>query len=935
MIWIPIASILVFIATLAISIYLGYKRGWRAALFIAIVFLALNATILGVEAAIYKSTLWGLYKSWFMKDEMRIQGIDYDLLASHYKVRVLLIFAGFISPITYAVTFGIYFLLKKPLYNYLMPRVKEVSSNEKELIYRKNPRPARITGAVISGTTAIFASSFFASAANVLVTPREHENAFNKFNDVLGRIYAFGLGGNTEEAKAISQFLRNVDGKFVQDIKDLIRFDYTKNEFDGTDQTNKSVASQIEQYKFLFESKEATEAIFSAIVSSRMLSTPFNVIDFGFNIAKDADGNSIGVDQNDSGTRKITALATYVATKNIVPSELPIFARAALFEKLKEGLSTWDSSIFAIELKEAQNEQAAQTRMIKDLKERLDDLNAYRKNSEQEQQKYIDQIRQYAGFSSNAESTTNNNVVLADGSHPTHNNVRTVAEEKVGRTDDAQNNVHAATSDSTIYKEYQIEKDLQAVLQTKTTAYNVALTNRDSFKNGDYSLINAEFTRLTGIRDSFQSKLNNDQRDLNTITATLNANEVALKNLESDLAQTTNTKNNLINSIIPTRQVALTNAENLKATASTNLTRVQNEASALQNVLAQAQSEQSLAQTAYDTQVAKKAPLENQLATAKEVLRLAIAERDKHPVGSKEYNDAQVPVTTAQNEVNRVAGLIKDLETAINSAKATLDQAIKNVQNKQNDVNAKNREVQSAQSALSSVETNRVNAENALNQAKNELTQATNRITTLNNNIQSKTAEIASNKASQTTATNIVEKDKADLAQAQAELDKFKTASSSIVSNGATFRFGYNAAVAMLNDLEGKLTFATNEKNDAQHAFEAQRAKVDKFISDTNTNLSNLRLTNVQIRNYNNGIDYLMDHDPQYQFDLTADHANWSKGAEPVGEESIYYAEQKLLYWNNKVSQREIINRTMKMNYDSLKQQLTDSFKLYTIPDER
>lgn len=935
MIWIPIASILVFIATLAVSIYLGYKRGWRAALFIAIVFLALNATILGIEAAIYKSTLWGLYKSWFMKDEMRIPGIDYDLLASHYKVRALLIFAGLLSPVTYAITFGIYFLLKKPLYNYLMPRVKEVSSNEKELIYRKNPRPARITGAVISGTTAIFASSFFASATNVLVTPREHENGFNKFNDVLGRIYTFGLGGNTEEAKAISQFLRNVDGKFVQDVKDLIKFDYTNNIFDNTDKTNKSIASQLNEYKFLFESKEATEAIFSAIVSSKMQSSPFNVIDFGFNIAKDNDGNSIGVDQNDSGTRKIAALAAFVSTHNIVPSELPIFAREALFARLKEGLTTWESSIFATELADATKAQTTQEGIVRDLKSKLDGIKNTRTTTESTQQKYIDEIRQYAGFSSNVESTTNNDVVLADGSHPTHNNVHTVAQEKVGRTDDAQNNIHAAASGSIIFNEYQIEKNLESVFQAKTAAYNTALNNRDAFKNGDYSLISTEFNSLTRNRDSLQSKLNNDQRTLDTITATLNANLNALRNLESELTQSTNRKNDLTNNIIPSRQTALTNAENLKANASSTLTRVQGEAANAQSALTQAQSAQSTAQAAYDAEVAKKPSLESQLATAKEVLRQAIAERDKYQVGTTEHTQAQAAVTTAQNIVDGINGSLKTLEGAINAAKATLDQAVKNTQNKQNDLDAKNREVQSAQSALTTAETTRANAENSLNQAKSELTQVINRISTLNSDIQSKNSEIASNRVTQTTATNVVEKDKSDLAQAQSELDKFKTAKSSVVSNGTTFRFGYDAAVAMLNDLEGKLTFATNEKNDAQHAFEAQRAKVDKLISDTNLKLSNLRSTNVQIRTYNKEIDYLMDCDPQYRFDQAVDHANWSKGEEAKGEESIYYAEQKLLFWNNKVSQRELINKTMKSNYDSLKQQLTDCFKLYTIPDER
>lgn len=73
-----------------------------------------------------------------------------------------------------------------------MPQIKEVSQNEKELIYRKDAKVPKMVGAGVMTVTSLFTASFAASAANVFVTPSSHSNFFTKANDALARAYGFG-----------------------------------------------------------------------------------------------------------------------------------------------------------------------------------------------------------------------------------------------------------------------------------------------------------------------------------------------------------------------------------------------------------------------------------------------------------------------------------------------------------------------------------------------------------------------------------------------------------------------------------------------------------------------------------------------------------------------------------------------------------------------
>lgn len=947
MFWIPYASIFVFAVTIVVSIILGYKRGWRSALFISILFLALNGAVIGVCAALYKGMLWDLYKTYFMKNEMKIGSINYDLLSSYYKVRVILVFAGLVSPITYAITFGLYAALKKPLNNYLMPRVKEISSNEKELVYRKNPKPARIVGATISGTTALFAASYFASAVNVMATPRENQNGFNKFNDVLGRIYNFGLAGNTEETKMMSQFLRNVDGQFVKDVQSLIEYDSQKVQFNISRLSE--LQKELGQYKFLFESEEATKAIFSAVVAN-VSSASFDVIDFGVTQSQDSNGNTIGTVQTTN--RKLDQLNNWIKNNNLAPTnlpagseELPIFARRALLERLIGGLSNWDRTQFAMQLKDAKDNVDS---WMKEIEKRKGDLSKARRDLSDEittQNGFASEISKYAGIGTTVQHTTNSGVTLEDGTNPTHDNVMKANQASVSVTRSSEQNTTPAVG--TKVSENEITTDALA----NSLISNGVKSENDLWK--EYVRLNNEYIRLKGISDAETIKFNAIRNDKATLDDRVDAARLALEQTKNQItsktAEITSATSNLKASetklandkareskldfeLVPNKTTELNNA-NAKLTAATK------ELDDAKAVVAQKQP-------VYDREVSNLAGIntnidnQNKAITAKQAeIKTAndalTALKNKLAGIAKdapEYAQAAQDVANKDAEVKTLQGELTNLQTQLTNLQASQKSQTKTVNDLKADLDKANDDVTAKTKNKDSAYNTRNNIQEELRLLQQESSAFKTSIPALEQTIVQQTKRVKdlsdekvaleANKATQ----------EATLANAVKAQSDFVTSTTPIQGpSGTTHDYGYNEGNRINNQ---KILATENARKAAQAAqdnFNNKKTEVNGYVHSATENLASLAGSNTKIDSFNKQIDTLLNYNRSLAFNVSTDNADWNK----TDDQSIYYAEQTLAYWQNKVSQRQTIADNMHPVYDSLKAELIVAFGDYTIPQGR
>lgn len=756
-----------------------------------------------------------------MKKEVRISAVDYDLLADSYRPRVLLIFSAILSPVTYAITIGIYMLLRKPLNSYLMPKVKEISTNEKELLFRRKPTTSQVIGGAISATTALFAASYFASAVNVLVTPRENQNGFNKANDAIGRIYSFGLAGNTEDIKAMSQFLRQVDGDFVTDVQNLVEYNPSTQTFDKTDAANNAVAAQIAKYAFLFESPEAAKVIFDSLVSKISIAY-INVLNLAFDEVQDKDHN---IAESAQQARKMENLINFVSSHNILNSRLPLVARQALFERLVKAIDSFEHSSYMDQYRNAVSENEGAKLTVTSRNESLTNNRNELTAALSDQTKLVTMIEATAGFKS----------FSSDAAHP--DNVFSFNETSVDRT--------TAVAGSEIARNTITETSDKAAMEAQQIKYNTAKTAYGTYHNGTFAAEEqtktAKETANKTKKDEVDAKtteLRNANSDLTTKTSNLTDKQKDLDDLDKRIAE------------LPG---LITKAEDAAKTASANLVTASALVRTRTNELSDAQAALSKVQ--------------GELATLESALTAANAN-----------------VTSAQTAYNQAKAAYdanpKDqaLATALQTAQANLNAANTAATNAKTNRDNKSREVSTANSKVATAQTNLTNAQSAESLARDESTNKATTVSQLNAELNLK----RNSRQSYVSARDLAQSEKtaaeATVKRVTDELDIItKAYNAQVTAYNSYLTATYNPIANEDKRLNGVMVAESNSLTSLTNTYDKQKQKVDEMITKVNDALTNnqtgLPGVHNRITTANKNIDTL-NADAPHIFDSTLDHAD-------------------------------------------------------------
>lgn len=221
MFWIPGISLLVFFLILVPSTILGFKKGWRGAVFVSLLLLAFTGIWIGMGYLIYDSFLWPFYRDHILTKDLKVAGLNLNSLQETFQLRIVLVVAGILTPLSYLAVYIIWKLSSEKINKYMGPKTKEVSDHEKQVIYRKSTVASRTAGVTIMGATTLFISSLVASAVSVMTVPYSHRDGMTKFNDKLGSLYGFGQVGNTETASALQSFMKEVDSEMIQALQEM------------------------------------------------------------------------------------------------------------------------------------------------------------------------------------------------------------------------------------------------------------------------------------------------------------------------------------------------------------------------------------------------------------------------------------------------------------------------------------------------------------------------------------------------------------------------------------------------------------------------------------------------------------------------------------------------------------------------------------------
>lgn len=364
-------------------------------------------------------------------------------------------------------------------------------------------------------------------------------------------------------------------------------------------------------------------------------------------------------------------------------------------------------------------------------------------------------------------------------------------------------------------------------------------------------------------------------------------------------------------------------------TASSEVTRLEASRDAANTILENAKTD-------LKTKLAELAQLEEQLKNA--------ADADKPAI--------QIQIDGKNVQIEQLKNQIGDANKAGSLTKALAD-AQKNLADGNKAKEDANKVLQANIASYTAATTWETNAQNTKKSIEDNISDLTNQKRSLTSSNASISNEISADKSSLASeqANQVAKKAELDNAikavdAARAILNSFLSATSTIIINGQQFEWGWNKANSEMQDLRNKLSAATQARNNAQNAYDNQHNAVEQKISETNIKINSLKDVNKKIDELNRRINYLLDQDSSFTFDKTIDHANWTHGQEVYepslspsdpskDQRSIYFAQQKLLYLNNKQSQKQDIYDDMKIKFDALRLQIASAFKLYTIPEER
>ena len=206
---------------------IGFKRGWKAALFSTIVLLALSGTIVLIGYFIYEETLWPIFRDKFVKSHIEFK-YDVNTLMDISKPSILVIVLGIMILPSVLIAWLLYFAFKKLLLKHLKPRIEEVEQN-KVRIFRKKTMPSRVTGSVLLGASGLLIASTGAAAVATFTVPTDKENFFTRATSLISRGYAFNQGFYDSDYQKMYEFLPMTHMKDeMESLANVFAMDATK-----------------------------------------------------------------------------------------------------------------------------------------------------------------------------------------------------------------------------------------------------------------------------------------------------------------------------------------------------------------------------------------------------------------------------------------------------------------------------------------------------------------------------------------------------------------------------------------------------------------------------------------------------------------------------------------------------------------------------------
>lgn len=370
MIWVPVVSILIFGLTLIPMIVVGMRIGWRSALFLAVLFLLFTILWLVLGLLTYKVLWWDIYKDLFVSKNVDANlHLNLDLFASYYKPTVLIIIATLFSPLSLGFTWLIYYKFKIPLNKYLGHKVEMVSSNQKQILVHKKRLSSKIGGGAILGVSALFTGSMLASTANVFLTPYYKSGTFNKFNDLIAKIYSFGLAGNTNDVQVLQSFLEKIDSEMVNGVGNLIAFHAASDDTNSLPLTNKLfyIRDNFKKFEDIFQYPAATKALFEVLFFESLDQINLLALNQEILTAKlDSNNNIIGLNKE---AEKIL-LADYEAfltnsNNSLARNNLPLILQNLIYDTLMQSIIAFEDSVFIQEINNLKSKQSNVNDLLK------------------------------------------------------------------------------------------------------------------------------------------------------------------------------------------------------------------------------------------------------------------------------------------------------------------------------------------------------------------------------------------------------------------------------------------------------------------------------------------------------------------------------------------------------------------------------------------
>lgn len=560
---------LVFCLMLISSTILGYKKGWRGAIFVSVLLLSFTMIWVGIGYLIYHSALWPLYRDKILANDLRVH-LNLDTLATTFKLRIVLLFTGILTPLSFLFTYLIWKFSQEKINKYMGPKTKDIGEkNRKEMIYRKSAVPSRIGGVVIMGGSTILVSSMTASAISTISIPYRHRDGFTDFYDSLGSIYGLGQISNSSDAAAIQAFMKEIDGPMVDGIQELANFGSgynTKTNLDNFIPNFKTITDTFQGglwqalNDLMQDDDKAAAGIFNLILKSNSNAPTINPLRFDATTntdTVDANGNQVGY--GSARTMLLSQVQSELKANHLSISLIPQVIKT-LVDYISSSFIGFDKTVFAKNLVEAKTGLTSYEEKLSQANTKLKDEQERLRSSQSKLESYV---QEYKNLNGQEYISTSQDGASGNGSHTTSSPVS--YKEYVRQTPPSSplpgTLLQIARAEQTA-AQHEYDTYNTNIYGPKLTEYNAALNvfnQADSTKTTFDNNVKSAKTTLDQAQDKLrneqqakiaeEAKLQKQQTDLDTVNVSLTQYNAQLQTIDAQLLVATQNESTLAASI--------------------------------------------------------------------------------------------------------------------------------------------------------------------------------------------------------------------------------------------------------------------------------------------------------------------------------------------------------------------------------------------------